>query len=198
MRLKHLSCLAVLCACTFSAAAFAEQVDNPAYTGWAKYKPGTSVTIRQTMDMPGMGVMQQTDTVTLVEVAADKVVVETKGNMVMAGQATDIPATKSSIPAKVDKADELTSSLDAHGGSKPVVKDVKAGKDTVTIGDKKLDTVTQEFTVESKPEEKEKATGTMKTWSSAEVPGGLVKAEMTMTLPMAIKMNKTVIEYSVK
>src|SRR5262249_30282313 len=69
---------ALLLALTAGRTAAQETVDNPEYATWSKFKPGTSVTYKSTTTAAGM-MTEATMTITLVEVATDKVVLETSG-----------------------------------------------------------------------------------------------------------------------
>src|SRR5438046_402371 len=77
--------------------------DNPAYTTWAKYKPGTSVTIAMSSDMAGQTSKSETKS-TLAEVTPDKVVIEVATSMEAGGQKMDMPAQKMDIPKKMEIA----------------------------------------------------------------------------------------------
>src|SRR5688572_24967322 len=81
---------------------YAEKIDNPAYKSWAKFKAGTTVTLKTESDMAGTKSDMETTT-TLVELTADKAVVETKMSMNAGGQKMDMPAQKTDVPAKMDK-----------------------------------------------------------------------------------------------
>jgi hypothetical protein len=157
----------VLTAGTFSFAA--DQVDNPTYKAWAKFKPGTSVTLKTESDTAGQKTEMES-TMTLVELNADKAVIETKMSMNAGGQKMDMPATKRDEPAKIDKMPE---------GQAPDAKDkpeVKESTEEVTIPGGKQ--------VKAKVTETKMSTNgmniTSKAWTSDEVPGGTIKMESTM------------------
>ena len=133
-----------------------QQVDNPQYKSWAKFKPGTAVT----MKTDAAGTTIETTT-TLVEVTPEKVVVESK--MKMAGmEGMDMPATKMDIPAKVAQAAGGTAT-----GPAPVTKD-----EEVEVAGKKYKT---------KVTETKSGDTVSKTWTSDEVPGMMVKMESGTT-----------------
>lgn len=161
--LRNILAVAVVLAC---GSAFAEQIDNPQYTAWAKFKPGTSVTTQMQSDMGGSKTEIET-TMTLVEINADKAVVENKSTMNMAGQKMDMPAQKTDVPAKIDKP------ATPPGGEAPKA-DVKESSEDVDVAGKKVTCKVVEA--------KTTANGMnmqSKTWTSDEVPGHLVKSETT-------------------
>jgi len=146
----------------------ADQIDNPTYKAWSKFKPGTSATMKMESDAGGMKSETETTT-TLVELNADKAVVETKMSMNAGGQKMDMPAQKTDVPAKLDKPPEAA----APNTPKPEVKE--STEEVEIPGGKK---------VKAKVTETKSDANGMKTvskvWMSDEVPGGMVKMETTM------------------
>src|SRR6478672_2814372 len=110
----------------------AEQVDNPSYKAWAKFKAGTSVTMKTESDMAGTK-SDMTSTTTLVEINADKAVVETKMSMNAGGQAMDMPAQNQDVPAKMDKVEPVAAGKETE---KPEVKE--SSEDVEIPGGKKV------------------------------------------------------------
>ncbi len=153
----------------------ADTIDNPQYTSWAKFKVGTSVTLKTESDMGGMNSQMET-TMTLLELTPDKAVVETKMSMNAAGHQMDMPARKMDIPAKIEKpAPTLNGATPA---TEPAKVDAKQSTEEIDVAGKKIKckvveatTVTNGMTTKSK------------SWTSEEVPGGLVKMEATMEGP---------------
>src|SRR5438128_2723342 len=77
----------------------AEAKDNPEYTYWAKYKPGSSTVI--VSEMTGNNVKYVTETTNkLVEVHADKLVLETSSTITVNGQTRNNPAKPKDVPVK--------------------------------------------------------------------------------------------------
>jgi hypothetical protein len=147
----------------------AEQVDNPSYKSWAKFKAGTTVTLKTESDMAGQKSDMETTT-TLVEINPDKAVIETKMSMNAGGQQMDMPAQKTDVPAKLDKTPEVKPE---DPKDKP---EVKESSEEVSIpGGKK---------VKAKVTETKMTANGMNTvskvWTSEEVPGGVIKMETTM------------------
>ena len=176
----------------FATAAFAEQVDNPAYKAWVACKVGASVT-RQTTQTGGGPAYEATVIEKLVKVTPQTVVIESTRTMKMAGKETKIPPTEVTIPAKVEKdqAGLPNQALE----NKPKVLGMKEGKETLDLKGKKIETVTRDFKAEITQDE-DKMTVQLKTWFSPDIPGGMVKSVMTVEQPAKMTSTETVIDFS--
>lgn len=142
-----------------------KKVENPLYASWAKWKPGAWVRHANATEMAGNS-MRQVTTQKLLEVTEEKVVIEMKMAMEVAGQKMDMPATKMEV---AHWSEEVQAPV-PQPEKKP---EVKTGEDKVTIGDKSYACKTYESTMET--------SGTKiwtKTWMCGDVPGGTVKTEM--------------------
>ncbi|MDB5322432.1 MAG: hypothetical protein JWN40_4063 [Phycisphaerales bacterium] len=141
------------------ASALAEKTENPTYAYWAKFKPGSSVTLRAARPGAAVGGGGATQTATLIEVTAEQVTIETKTVVEIGGQKRERPAKKTSIPAQWS----------------PPSDDAKAkrGTEEVTVGGKTYQCKTIERSAG------EDSSFVMKTWSSDQVPGGTVRTDMT-------------------
>lgn len=154
-------------------AAAADQVDNPAYKRWATYKVGTWVKYKMTMQMEGAaGMGGMTMTSKLVELTAEKAVLETSVTMKMGDKDMSPPAQKHDVPAKVD-ADKVTE----VGGMQPGMnmKVQKKGEETIEIDGKSYKCQRFDTTVEQNGK-----TTTGKLWVCEDVPGGMVKMQSEM------------------
>ena len=203
---KSIALLAFLTLGALSSAAFAEQVDNPVYVSWAKYKPGTTVTYKQTAEMSMMQGMKTETTITtkLVEVKPEAVTLESTTKMSIGGQEFAAPGTgtpiKQTIPAKVEKGQEnIPPGVNANNAQ---VKDMKDGKDNVEVSGKKYDTATHEFTmIAEMPANAGGGTMNMqvKTWNTTDVPGGFVKSESNGTVGVAgtVKNSLILADYTI-
>jgi hypothetical protein len=141
------------------APARAQKTENATYTSWAKFKPGTSVTLRAARPGAAVGSGGATQTATLIEVTAQQVTIETKSVVDIGGQKRERPAKKTSIPAQwTPPSDEAKA---------------KRGTEEVTVGGKTYQCKTTERTAG------EDSSFVMKTWSSDQVPGGTVRTDMT-------------------
>jgi hypothetical protein len=82
-----------------------DKADNPKYTSWAKFKPGSSSTVAADMEVNGSK-YHISLTRTLVSIDADNAVVESKSTMNLLGHDQTMPARQETIPSKIAK-DEL-------------------------------------------------------------------------------------------
>jgi hypothetical protein len=219
MRLS-LRSLAVCAVLALSSAAFAEQIDNPEYTQWSKYKAGTFVSLKQATEMPGMASMpgmpagmdmsammpQITITTKLTEVKPDALTLEVTTSTTQMGQTRDNKVTRT-VPVKIDKP---ATNPAATQGASAELKNMKEGKDTVEVKGKKIDTITREYdtitTASPTAGGRGALAGTstpttahMKVWTSQEVPGGMVKSETTTKMEEMgdMKMTMTLVDYTV-
>ncbi len=186
-------CLSIAaCMAGLSGVVRAEQVDNPAYTSWAKFKPGTTVTYSQSSDMAmpaGMAAPQMTITEQLVEVKPEGVTLEVSSEMTMMGQTHASPPRQQDVPAKIDKEN-----VGMPQNVKGEVKDMKEGTDKVDVNGKSVDATTREMTVVAT--EPQPMTAHIKMWQTADVPGGTVKVVTEVQEPM--KMTSTMTLADVK
>ena len=148
-----------------------EMVENPAYTSWAKYKPGTKIDTDMTMDAGGQ---QMTMKIAreLLKVENDHVLIEATTTMSIPG----VPAgqgqkQKMKIAAKVAKGQEQMPE-GATGTVKPL------GNEKVEVAGKTYDCRVVEFEGTSQGM---KSAG--KIWNSDEMPGAMVKMDMTSQSP---------------
>jgi len=147
----------------------ADLVDNPEYKHWASYKPGTTRKLEATTESPGdivpPDVLALVLTDTLREVTGEKVVIE----MEAGGRTFTLhPNQMREIAAKVTK-EEATKPTGSPGVQKATKKG--EGDEEITVGGKKYKCHWTEYQTSFKGDE-----GTLKTWTTDQVPGGLVKA----------------------
>ena len=155
----------------------AELVDNPEYAGWKGKKVGAWVKHSVEADIAGVKI-KSTRTLKLNAIARDKVVLEE----------VNVPEEKSKgesenftrdVPARIKKG------TNSEGDP---TKELARGKETLTIGNKKIECEWVEVEVES-----EDGTVKMKTWRSSTVLGGepriVIKQEKGTK--MTISMNAT-------
>jgi hypothetical protein len=169
----------VACVGMLASAAFAEQVDNPQYQSWSKFKPGTTVTMKSDSVMKVQGnEMKNASTITtkLLDISPTEATVET--TMLANGQESKLPPQK--IPAKTEKA--------AVPADAPKA-DMKEGTDKVEIAGKTYNAKTVETTSDANGMKT-----TSKTWMSDEVPGGMLKMESNSTGSMESKTTMTLVE----
>jgi hypothetical protein len=134
---------------------------NPAYKSWASHKPGTMIKMK--MDTEAAGNKTSTEmTQTLVDVSPEKVTVEMKSTINVAGQKIEAPATKQ----------EILAALPAGSKVEAPKTDAKETEESVKVGDKSYKCKVVENT--SKVND---MTSTSKSWVCPEVPGMMVKME---------------------
>jgi hypothetical protein len=210
--------VAVLAVLGLASAAFAEQIDNPEYAQWSKYKAGTFVSLKQASEMSGMADMpgmpagmnmaammpQITITTKLTEVKPEVLTLEVTTSSSQMGQTRDNKATRT-IPAKIEKP---TTNPATTQGSSAELKNMKEGKDTVEVKGKKIDTITREYdtVITNSPVTGGRGRGGatttnahIKVWSAEEVPGGMVKNETTTKMEGMgdMKQTMTVVDFDV-
>jgi hypothetical protein len=138
----------------------AEKVDSPTYKHWAKFKPGTTITIVNETTMAGTKFTSEMTT-TLISVTADMAVIETK--FTQNGQTA---TSRSEMNAKMER-------LDPNIAPDPNVE-TKESTEEIEVQGKKI---TAKLTITT-----DKSAGTVvKSWTSDEIPGMTVKTETTMT-----------------
>jgi hypothetical protein len=148
-----------------------DQVDNPEYANWAKFKPGTSVTRVSTSEIPAGRFTALTETITLVEVAADKVVVEVKGVYEVTGAPTVgyRPKTR-----EIPKTVPLPAGTTKEEFARKLPGTVEEGTETVRMIGEEFKTRWFRTKTDANGNRTEG-----KTWISDEVPGRIVKEETT-------------------
>jgi hypothetical protein len=166
--LRRVLALGVLLAAVPLVSAAQDEVANPYYKSWAKFKPGATVVFKETTKLSGPAAAsapEGTDvkvvTYKLTEVNADKVVVETRVLQHETFGYVETAPTRHIYPAKMNKA-VLEDYLEDLG-----VKGVVA---TLKVGDKELKVMVLTGTHKKGDEVIE-----AKIWLSDEVPGGIVK-----------------------
>lgn len=184
-------CALALGLCAISGARAADTEDNPMYKMWAKFKPGSSSTLRQETETMGQKMATEM-TQTLVEVKPDELTIEIKTTTIMAdGKKMEMPAMKTPIKAKIPKTD-----------AKPEGKETKEpeGKSKVTEGTEEIEAAGKKFKCKTTDMSytQGKNTTTTKTWISDDVPGGTVKMEMKGEGEMKMTMKGTLIAVTIK
>ena len=143
-------------------------IDNPQYQMWAKYKVGTSVTMKSTTaygDFKSVNEM----TTTLKSITKEKIVLSMATVTTAAGQETKQPAMDQSVEAKME---EWVSTAKAKENP-----DVKTEESTgkLKIAGKSLDCKVVKTTVKADGGD---TVSTM--WMNKEIPGEMVKMETKM------------------
>src|SRR3954471_2916754 len=145
--------IAVMIAFTGSAA-FAEKIDKPMYGYWSNFKPGSSE--KTTTDSVAAGQKSTMDTVsTLLEVTPEKITVETAVDVTAGDKKMKQRTRKQDVPAKIDQRADASA--------------IKHSTESITVAGKTYPCQVSEETREGM---------VIKTWTSDQIPGGVVKAEM--------------------
>jgi len=140
-------------------------IDNPTFANWAKFKAGTSVTLKMTNDASGVK-SASTMTTKLVEVTADELTVETTTESEVMGMKFTTPSAKQvhkktiEVPANV-KVPEV--------GAKPEGT-TEEGTETLKVGATEMMTKWYKYKAKTPAGDIDS-----QLWTSDEVPGMLVK-----------------------
>jgi hypothetical protein len=162
------SCFALLIVATI---ALADPVENPEYTSWSKHKAGTSVTTKTSSKIKDISSEVKTTT-KLVEVGKDKLVLETETATVVNGMEFKAPGMKRDVQKSIDvpkpKAGEKAPAPGKPEGT------TEEGAETLKIGGTEVKTKWYKYKSKTPTGE---VSG--QTWMSEDVPGQLVKMEVT-------------------
>lgn len=169
-----------------AAMASAEQIDNPQYPEWAKFKVGSSVTMKSTTDM-GEYKTETELTTKLISLTAEKAVVETTGTTVTNGNKGEMPPQTMEITAKMDKPEMPEEADPAAEGPKPTITE---GVEDVTVGSQTLRCKWTETILESAGNKT-----VSKSWTCDQVPGMVVKSETTMEGETKMTMKTWVVSF---
>jgi hypothetical protein len=165
-----------------------ETIDNPEFTSWSKFKAGTSVTLKSTTE--AMNVKSESTIVTkLVEVGADKLVVEMTVVSSINGMEFKAPPMKRDVPKQI---------VLPKGTPKPDPKDPKPKFDGKTEeGTETLKIAGGEYKAKWYKTSFEAAGNKIesKNWTSDEIPGGLLKSETTTSGANAATIKIEVTEF---
>lgn len=141
---------------TFAAAApAADQIDDPGYVHWSKFKPGSSTKVLTSSETSGMKTSTQITT-TLLAVTPEKITVEVTSEAESSGTKLPPRTRKHDVAAKRPKPADPSLT--------------KESKETLTFDGKSYRCTLSEET---------RGTLHIKTWLSDEIPGGLLKAQIT-------------------
>jgi hypothetical protein len=151
---------------------YAGQIENPMYTQWAKFKPGTSVTLATESNTAGQTSKMETKT-TLKDLTDDKLTLETAMSMDAGGQKMDMPAQTMEVKKMIDDPAAAAGAAGQAQANMPK-PDTKTSDESVTVAAGTFKTKLTEATMDVGGNKT-----VSKTWTSDEVPGGVVKMEAT-------------------
>lgn len=182
----RLACFASVVTLVLAGAASADDtMPNSEYTNWSKFKKGTTVTVKMTSVAAGI-TSETVSTSTLVEVGADKVVVEYVSVTKSGGTEVKTPAAQREIPktiavVKKDKNDDPNAPKEVSSEN---------GTETLKILGRELKTKWTKNKVEVAG-----ITTESKVWMCDDVPGMMVKMESTSTGAFASTVKVELIEF---
>jgi hypothetical protein len=167
----------LLCSVSFGAA---ETIDNPSYAHWSGLGPGSYAILLSTTESNGATTESEV-TNTLLEVTAERAVIEVHVKVRMGGRSIEMPAQKIEIPAKIEKP-----SAEADGKRVEIDK----GKAELKVGEKKLATLWTKTKMQE-----EGMTVTSTAWTSDAVPGQTVKTITETTGDMTMRTETMLIDF---
>jgi hypothetical protein len=133
--------------------------ENPQFTGWKDCKVGSWMKWTMEADIEGQK-MQMEETVTLLEVTAEKIVIEHKGKATAGGKEYPSERKEDILP----KTDILS-------------KYEKTGEETIEVAGRKL--ACQVYLAKMKPSAAGGSVNDIKFWISKEIPGSVARMEVT-------------------
>jgi hypothetical protein len=185
MRLSRLCAVAAILAIWSAPAAAADEtIPNPEFASWSKFKKGASVTLKSVNEFNKMKT-ESVVTMTLVEVGADKLVLETVAVTKINGMEIKSPPVKRDVPKTftIPKVDPK----DVPKVEKPKTEE---GTETLKVGGVEVKAKWYKTTFEVMGTKTE-ATN----WTSDEIPGGLVKSVTKSTGAAAATFTMEVTEF---
>lgn len=185
MRFASVLSAAVLALAAGPAAA-QETIDNLEFTAWSKYKKGASITLKTTSTFNGM-TSEAIMTTTLVEVGADKVVVEYAVVSKANGEEVKAPAEKRDVPKKLTLP-KGSPKPDRTATTPPGT--YEEGTETIKVAGTELKTKWYKYRGEEGGTKTE-----AKMWVCEDVPGQLVRMESKTTGAATIETKAELVEF---
>ena len=170
MRLASLASVVVLALAAGGASA-EDTIENSEFANWSKFKKGTSVTVKTTSTANGF-TSEIVSTSTLVEVGADKVVVEYVTVTKFNGMEVKAPAARREIPKTI----AVVKDPPKRDPKDPKVTEMETGTETIKIIGLELKTKWTKNKVDAGETKVES-----KVWMCDDIPGMMVKMESSMT-----------------
>lgn len=157
----------------------AEIVDNFLYEAWARFQPGASVTLRDTLEIKiaeinQTNTMETLTTYVLKAVKPDRVELDVSQQIAQNNRVRPMPKQVMIVPAKVEKGQEMISmKVDGARAVRQTVSNVVEKKEKVDVVGVRMDSIMREYTIMGEAASMSK----VKAWYLSEVPGGVVKVE---------------------
>jgi hypothetical protein len=185
MRVTRFAALAVLLAGPGLVMA-QDKVDNPEFANWSKFKKGTSVTMKSVSSFNNIS-SEVTITSTLVEVGADKLVIEMTNVVKAAGMEIKGEPAKRDVTKTVTLPKEFKKE-DFAGGKPPGT--YEEGTETLKVGGTEFKTKWYKYKADVNGVKTD-----AKMWMSEDMPGIMVKSEMTTSGAIATTTKMEVTEF---
>jgi hypothetical protein len=161
-----------------------QTLPNPEFASWSKFKPGTSVTLKSVNEFDKTK-LESVMTMTLVEVGADKLVIETTNVARINGMEIKSP------PEKRDVAKTFTiPKVEVKDDPKAEKPKTEEGTETLKAAGVEVKAKWYKFTQEADGTKTES-----QTWMSDEIPGGLVKTVTKVTGAATATYTTEVVEF---
>lgn len=184
MRLTRFLAPAIVVVCAGLARA-QDKVDNPEFANWSKFKKGTSVTLKTVSSFNNMS-SEASITSTLVEVGADKLVVEMTSAVKSGGMEFKAPPTKRDVTKTITLPKDYKKEDFAKGKPPGTYEE---GAETIKVGGSEVKAKWYKYKADTDGTKTE-----AKMWMSEDVPGMMVKSEMTTSGAVATKTTMEITE----
>lgn len=158
----------------------ADPIENPEFKQWAAFKAGATATLKTESEFNNMK-SEITITTKLIEVGADKLVVETTSASKFNGMEFKQPPTKRDVPKTIDIP---KAPADKPKAEKPEGK-TEEGTETLKVGGQDVKTKWVKYTAKTADGEV-----VSQTWTAEDVPGTVVKL-VTKTKTVTTTMTLT-------
>ena len=156
----------------------ADKIANPQYDAWSKFKVGAFSKVD--VDTTAAGTTSKSTTTTkLTALSADKLTLEVTTSMTAMGQKMDMPPQTIEVPAQIEKPADAAAA------------EPKKGDETIKAAGKDIKTSWTETRSEQGG-----TTVLAKSWTSPEIPGGVVKMTSSSTGAMASTMTMVLVEFA--
>jgi hypothetical protein len=162
-----------------------DKVDNPEFANWSKFKKGTSVTLKSVSSFNNMS-SEASITSTLVEVGADKLVIEMTSVVKSGGMEFKGEPMKRDVSKTVTLPKELKKEDFAKGKPPGTYEE---GTETLKIAGMDVKTKWYKYKADMDGTKTE-----AKMWTSEDVPGIMVKSEMTTSGAVTTKTTMEITE----
>ena len=170
MRLTRFAAVAAVLALAAGPAAAQDTIDNPEFASWSKFKKGTAVTLKSNNEVM-KNKREIITTTTLIEIAADKLVLETSSVSTENGMEFKEPAKKRDVP-KTTMLPAGVKKEDFAIGKPPGT--TEEGTETMKLAGTEVKTRWYKFS-----KKMDGVTAEGKVWVSDDVPGMQAKGDLS-------------------